>query len=391
MHQPPKILIVDDTPLNVDLLEQALDELGYQTVTAAHGQAALAQIAATQPDLMLLDIMMPVMDGYQVLTHLKADPQLRDLPVIVISALSDMESIVRGIALGAEDFLPKPFDPVLLQARLSASLEKKRLRDLEKQFRRALERELEIGRDIQASFLPARLPEPQGWELAARFMAQRQVAGDFYDAFYAPDASRLCVVIGDVSGKGVGAALYMTLFRTLLRVLIQRGNETVGGDDASVLIRAVDFTNTYVSQTHGESNMFATIFVGLIDLTNGTLTYVNAGHNPPMLLSQGRVRDVLARTGMVVGLRAASWVAAQAQLAPGETLLLYTDGVTEAFNAEAQDYGEARLEQVAAGAALSADALVQHVAQDVFQFIGAAEQADDLTILAVRRADAQES
>jgi class 3 adenylate cyclase len=129
MNQRPKILIVDDEPFNVDYLEQELDDMGYDTVSAVNGQDALNVLNAEQPDLILLDIMMPIMDGFAVLAHLKADTALRNIPVIVISANNDLQSVVKGIKLGAEDYLPKPFEPVLLHARISSSLEKKKLRD----------------------------------------------------------------------------------------------------------------------------------------------------------------------------------------------------------------------------------------------------------------------
>ena len=212
----PKILVVDDEPFNLDYLEQELEDSDYQITAACNGQEALRKIQAEPPDLILLDIMMPVMDGFQVLSHLKADPARRDIPIIVISANSDMRSVVKGIEMGAEDYLPKPFEPTLLHARITASLEKKRLRDLEHIYLQGLERELDIARDIQKGFLPARLPCLKGWELAAYFKAAREVAGDFYDAFLLPD-NNLVFLVGDVCGKGVGAALFMTLFRSLIR------------------------------------------------------------------------------------------------------------------------------------------------------------------------------
>jgi len=150
---------------------------------------------------------------------LKGDKGTRDIPVIVISALDNMENVVYGIEHGAEDYLPKPFDPVLLHARLGSSLERKRLRDQEQLYLKGLERELEIGRQIQAEFLPSELPQPPGWEIAARFQAAREVAGDFYDAFTYTKDGRIGLLVGDVCGKGVGAALYMSLFRTLLRAV----------------------------------------------------------------------------------------------------------------------------------------------------------------------------
>jgi two-component system cell cycle response regulator len=140
MERTPKILIVDDEPFNVDYLEQELEDLAYATVSASNGQAALDQVAAEAPDMVLLDIMMPVMDGFEVLSRLKADRTWRDIPVVIISALSDMDSVVKGIEMGAEDYLPKPFDPVLLCARINACLEKKRLRDQEVEYLRQVER-----------------------------------------------------------------------------------------------------------------------------------------------------------------------------------------------------------------------------------------------------------
>ena len=217
----PKILIVDDEPFNVDYLEQELEDLDYLTIAAVDGQEALAKVRSEAPDLVLLDIMMPGMDGFEVLSRLKADPATRDIPVIIISASNSLQSVVKGIQLGAEDYLPKPFEPILLHARISSSLDKKRLRDLEHQYMRGLERELDIAREIQQGFLPSELPEVDGWEIASFFKAAREVAGDYYDVFVLPDGNLVCVV-GDVCGKGVGAALFMTLFRTLIRVTLTR-------------------------------------------------------------------------------------------------------------------------------------------------------------------------
>jgi serine phosphatase RsbU (regulator of sigma subunit) len=391
MHTPPKILIVDDTPLNVALLEQLLDELGYETVSASNGQEALDLVPTAEPDLILLDIMMPVMDGFETLERLKANSSTRELPVIIISAQHDLADVVRGIERGAEDYLPKPFEPVLLRARLGASLEKKRLRDIETKYRRALERELEIGREIQASFLPARLPQPPGWELAARFFAQRQVAGDLYDAFRLPRANVLCLVVGDVSGKGVGAALYMTLFRTLIRVLVLESDAGETTSNAAHLLQAVRFTNQYVARTHGDASMFASLFAALVDPETGSSTYVNAGHNPPLLISRQGVQT-LTTTGMVLGLSPDEpYEAGQVQIAPGETLLVYTDGVTEAIDLQAYFYGEARLERVAADSAHSANALLTRLTADLFDFMVGTEQADDITLLALHRRAGQDA
>ena len=216
MNITSKILIVDDEPFNVDYLEQELEDLNYETIVAANGQEALEKIINESPDLVLLDIMMPIMDGFSVLEKVRKDPSIRNTPIIVISASNDLQSVVKGIQLGAEDYLPKPFEPTLLKARIQSSLEKKHLRDLQNNYLKSLEREMNTARNIQKEFLPERLPEVEGWEIASYFKAAREVAGDFYDAFLLPDGT-LTFLVADVCGKGLGAALYMTLFRSLIR------------------------------------------------------------------------------------------------------------------------------------------------------------------------------
>jgi DNA-binding response OmpR family regulator len=149
MHTP-KILIVDDEPFNVDYLEQELEDLDYITLTAFNGQEALNQVADERPDLVLLDIMMPLMDGFEVLEQLKANKTWRDIPVIIISAMNDLNSVVKGIKMGAEDYLPKPFNEILLKARIEACLEKKRFRDQEVEYLRQVDRLTEAAAAVEA-------------------------------------------------------------------------------------------------------------------------------------------------------------------------------------------------------------------------------------------------
>jgi len=136
---PSSVLVVDDIEMNRDMLCSLLEADGHKTAVAENGRLALNAIKNNSYDLILLDVMMPEMDGYQVLEHLKSDPGLRDIPVIVLSALDEIDSVVRCIELGAEDYLTKPFDPTLLRARIGACLEKKRLRDQEVRLRNEVE------------------------------------------------------------------------------------------------------------------------------------------------------------------------------------------------------------------------------------------------------------
>jgi serine phosphatase RsbU (regulator of sigma subunit) len=385
-----KILIVDDEPFNIDYLEQELEDSNYSLIAAVNGKEALEKVQAERPDLILLDIMMPVMDGFEVLSHLEADPALRDIPVIVISANSDLGNMVKGIQLGAEDYLPKPFEPVLLHARISSSLEKKRLHDLQQLYLRSLERELEIGRQIQQGFLPAALPEMDGWEIAAYFKAAHEVAGDFYDAFLLPDGNLLCVV-GDVCDKGVGAALFMTLFRSLIRItsttdVFCGGRETNALTPSDRLRHVISFTNTYIAETHYAANMFATLFVGICDLQDGTLTYVNCGNEPPWILGSGKIRTALHPTGPVVGLLAdATFAVKETLLEKNEILLAFTDGIPDALNSEDLSFGRERLCDGLNNSFTSAGTLVENIGKQVGEFIGVTKQFDDITLLALKR------
>jgi serine phosphatase RsbU (regulator of sigma subunit) len=385
----PLILIVDDEPFNVDYLEQELEEADHDTSVAVNGQEALAEVQRHAPDLILLDIMMPVMDGFEVLSRLKADPATRDIPVIVISAQNDLRSVVRGIQLGAEDYLPKPFEPTLLHARVSSSLEKKRLRDLEQLYLKGLQRELEIAREIQLGFLPSELPQVAGWELAAYFKSAREVAGDFYDAFLLPDGNLACV-IGDVCGKGVGAALFMTLFRSLIRATATSAiscgeKDIVSLAPAERLRQVVSFTNNYLVEIHGDANMFATVFIGFFDLQTGVLSFINCGNEPPFLLGSGGAVTALKPTGPVVGVVPHAVFTVKAiRLEKDDLLLAFTDGIPDACNHANESFGRKRLLELLQEGNTIPAGLLKQVEERLHQFIGPADQFDDITLLAIK-------
>ncbi len=384
-----KILLVDDEPFNIDYLEQELADAGCETMSALNGQEALEYVESDPPDLILLDIMMPLMDGYEVLRRLKMNANTRNIPVIVISADTGLANVVRGIQLGAEDYLPKPFEPTLLHARVSSSLEKKRLSDLQQLYLKSLEREFEIARDIQQGFLPPELPQVSGWELSACFKAAKEVAGDFYDAFTLPDGNLVCL-IGDVCGKGVGAALFMTLFRSLLRATATTDYFLDRQDrkeltPAERLQHVISFTNSYVAETHGEANMFATVFAGIFERRSGLLSYINAGNEPPLLIRGGMV-ETLAVSGPVVGvIPDARFGVKEIALQTGETLLAFTDGITDALNGEDQAFGIDRLRSALSGSNESPSGLLERLEHQLCGHVGTAAQFDDITMLAVRR------
>ena len=405
---PAQILVVDDVEMNRDLLARRVRRLGHEVLMAEDGVQALAVLRERPVDVLLLDIMMPNMNGYEVLEAMAADEGLRQVPVIMISAIDEKESIARCIELGADDYLPKPFDPLILQARLGASLARKRLREREQLYQKSLVRELEIGREIQAHFLPASLPTMTGFEFAARLRSAKMVGGDFYDLFPLGGGREMVAVVGDVCDKGVGAALFMALFRSLLRALAEqsdgaRWNDRGAGQDrrretgprtAAVtghLLRTITLANDYVAGTHSRSNMFATVFFAIVDGESGLVQYINAGHEPPAVVGPHGVR-LLPPTGPALGLMPGlPFEVGYTTLAPGESLVAWTDGVTEA-RTEAGDelYGEARTLATVRANTGSADATLDGLLSAVDAWAAGAEQSDDITLLAVRRLPAED-
>jgi sigma-B regulation protein RsbU (phosphoserine phosphatase) len=287
----------------------------------------------------------------------------------------------------------------LLASGVAAALAQKKLVQVE--------RDLEIGRQIQGGFLPKELPQPQGWEVTAYFRPAREVSGDFYDAFALPDG-HLALVIADVCDKGVGAALYMTLVRSLLRAfaLQAQSREPLSTSDAKspppasdtaerqgsnqaqrIAKTAVELTNAYVAENHGWQCMFCTLFFGVLESASGVLTYINAGHDAPALVGPEGIKVRLRPTGPVVGIKPSiSYEMKDVLLEPGDSLFAFTDGVTEARDPTGVFFTEKRLLSILAEPVSSTTGLVDNVVDNLLHHIAGALPHDDVTMLAVRRA-----
>jgi sigma-B regulation protein RsbU (phosphoserine phosphatase) len=381
------LLVVDDSDDNRYTLTRRLAREGYTRVLTANDGRQALDLLATQPvDLVLLDIMMPELNGYEVLERLKADPRLRDVPVIMISAVDQLESVVRCIELGAEDYLPKPFNPTLLRARVGASLEKKRLRDEIVAHLARIERELQAAREIQLAMVPGAFPPPTPAcpvELYAVLEPARQIGGDLYDVFTGADGA-LCVVVADVSDKGAPAALFMAQAKALIRLVATLVREPDGAAPTADAI--VARVNEELCRDNRQG-MFATLFLGMLDPLSRQLAFCNAGHVAPYVISAGQgVVPLTGSRGKPVGIRTSlRYQTGTAKLAPGDGLFLFTDGITEAMDPEGTLYGEERLELALRElAGQPARAVVDGVLAAVRAFAGAAPQADDIAALALR-------
>ena len=388
----PRILVVDDNDDNRYTLTLYLDLEGYTNVETAHdGEEAIAHLDATGFDLILLDVMMPKVDGYQVLAWLKGQARLRDLPVIMISALNEMDSVIRCIELGAVDYLLKPFNPVMLRARLGATLEKKRLRDEVDAHLARLEAELNAARRLQMAMVPQFFPAPSAdfpIDLCASMEPAREVGGDLYDFFVTEDG-KLCFLVGDVSGKGMPAALFMARAKSLIRIatdLMRSDGHASAQPACAQPADIVARVNRELCQDNSDM-MFVTLFFAMFTPGSGEVEFCNAGHNAPYLLNGNAVEAIEGAKGIILGVRPdAAYVSGRLSLAPGEGIYMFTDGVTEASNTSEEMFGESRLEAVLRDAAGCASAeIIKSVSGAVRGFVGMALPSDDITMLAIRR------
>ncbi len=384
MAERAKILIVDDEPFNVDYLEQELEDFDYDTISAESGREALERAITEVPDLILLDIRMPEMDGYEVCEHLKADAQTRDIPIIFISALDATQDKVRAFTAGGVDYVTKPFQVEEVLARVETHLALRKLQRQLQDANRKMAQELALAGEVQTSFLPRKLPDIPGWQLSVTLKPARETSGDFYDVNLLPNG-RLGILVADVVDKGVGAALFMALSWILIRTYA-----TEYPTQPELVLSAVN--RRILKDTDGDQ--FVAVFYGVLDPATGTLVYCNAGHCPPYLISAQNSNDVqkLMRTGIPLGiLEDGTWEQGVVQLAPGDVLVLYTDGITDAENEKGTFFGPERLlGSVQANLGRSAQEMQDTLMAEVHEFVGDAPQFDDIALVVVVRGTREE-
>ena len=382
MEQQFKILVVDDEPdiepLVLQRMRRAIRAGRYQFVFAHDGVDALEKLNQDKGiDMVLSDINMPKMDGLALLEQIpKVDPNLR---CVIISAYGDMKNIRTAMNLGAFDFVTKPVDfedlEVTIERTLSHLMEwREALASRDKLV--ALQNELDIASKMQQSILPARFPEGPGYQLHGSMEPARTVGGDFFDVVRL-DNDRIGLAIADVSDKGVPAALFMMSSRTLLK------GAAIGQYEPGAVLHEV---NNLLYQDN-ETLMFVTILYAVYNPATGELSYANGGHNPPLIVHPDGSSTVVPPTGGVAlgvmpGIHYRQNIVT---CAPGDTFVCYTDGVTEAMNAQGEEFGLERLRQIFLESPPGDSETTTHaVFEAVNAFAGATPQSDDITCLALR-------
>jgi len=323
-----RLLVVDDDESNRDMLSRRLQRDGYTVQVAANGVDALRLLRSAAFDLVLLDLIMSGLDGYQVLLKMKHDPVMREIPVIMLSALDQEGGIARCIEVGAEDYIAKPFSPVFLRARIEASLEKKRLRDKERQTYEALlrsQKQLAAELAEAATYVQSLLPPPLEGEVRAqwRFQPSAQLGGDIF-GYHWINPERLAIYLLDVSGHGVGAALLSVSVFNVLRSQSLQG--TNFEDPAAVLTQL-----NRVFQMEQQNNLLFTIWYGVFDRTNRRLTYSSGGHPPAVMTGEApEALRQLSTGGRVLGCDPASEFRSEScAVKRGSRLYVFSDGAYE--------------------------------------------------------------
>jgi len=383
---PTKILVVDDEP-DLELLfrqrfRKQIREKRFEFAFAHNGEEALKLLGVNADvELVLSDINMPVMDGLTLLGRL--DSVAPGLKTVIVSAYGDLTNIRTAMNRGAFDFITKPIDFGDVEVTIDKTLKHVAAIKAAAKDREALtnlQRDLKTAATIQESILPRDFPlfpHRPDVDIYARMIPARDIGGDFYD-FFELDAYRIAIVIGDVSGKGIPAALFMAVARTLVRAV---ASETPSA--GACMTRVNDLL-----ARENTSAMFVTLFIGILDTRTGELQYANGGHNPPYILSpDGGIEPVPETGDMLVGaIDGNSYKTQVRPIPPGSSLFLYTDGVSEAMDPSDNLFGVPRLESFLTSLdGGDAKLIVDRVASDVRAFADGAAQSDDITVAVVRR------
>ncbi len=380
----PKIMVVDDEPdlqmLILQKFRKQIQNSVYEFVFAEDGEEALNQLNGSHDiTLILSDINMPKMDGLTLLQKLqeKDNPALK---TVIVSAYGDMENIRTAMNRGAFDFVTKPIDFNDLQLTIEKGMKEiatiKAALDDRKSLL-AVQRDLNTAARIQQSILPREFSYPHRKEflIYAEMHPAKDIGGDFYDFFFI-DETHLGFVIGDVSGKGIPAAIYMAVARTMIKGIASQVLDPAG---------CLTKVNSMLIP-ESDASMFVTVFYGVLDTKSGVISYCNGGHNLPFMirLASG-ITQVEDTSGIMLGkFDPFTFETKTVQCNPGDRLILYTDGVTEGMNEAQELYTEGRLVQyMEKHKSTGLENLVRGVVADVLKYMGKAMQSDDITLLSL--------
>ncbi len=388
-----RILVVDDDEYSRGYLAILLRASDYETFEAVDGQDAYEKAVATDPDLILMDIVMPRLDGFQACALIKAEERFADTPIIFLSSKSDTEDKIKGLDIGGVDYITKPFDEGEVLARVRSQL---KIRGLTKELRQAnekltakqlhLDEDLKAAGEIQRSMLPAFTPHLGNATFGWKFHPSDQVGGDIFNVIPL-DNDLVSFYVLDVSGHGAPSALVAV---SVTQILQSGGNMCllpgVEKSNQSLLASPVEVLSSLDREFPIERfDRYFTMFYGCLNVHTGELVYSAAAHPPPLLLRADGRCELLEEGGSIIGLVGkVPFTQGTVRLEPGDRLFMYTDGITEYEDAQGNFFGRERLfGLVKEHGGDSLDRLLDTVYESLMQFGQERDPKDDVTMLAL--------
>ena len=460
MTQPQSLLVAEDSRIQAKILEEKLQGAGYHVRVAENGSIALEMIRAQRPDLVISDIEMPEMTGYELCRAVKNDPELRTIPFILLSTLSEPEDIIRGLHSGADNYVTKPYDPDFLLSRVQSALavplqaddgeqqqldvtlagtrytvaagRQQVLNLLVSTFENAVEKNRELARTneelsvakeqltrsnetlanlnrdlesantrmahdldaaakVQQSLLPTSIPETPHFSIAWKYLPCDELAGDFLNVLRLDDR-HLAAFVVDVSGHGVASSLLSVTIGRLLTAQVSTSSllirETAQGNQVTPPAEVACELNRRFPMEE-QNDLYFTMLYGVLDTETGEFRFVSAGHDPVVHLQSSGPPRFLEGSNLPIGwVDGAEYDEQSLQLDRGDRLMLYSDGVPEAMNAELEQFGMPRmLEVIELGRAQSLDENVDLLLDTVQRWCRVNGPKDDVSILGLEMGD----
>ena len=342
-----KILVVEDNPVNLKLLSRMLEKTGFEVLTAKSGDEACNIAVEIKPDIILLDVMMPVMDGFTACTWLKENEKTSEIPIVFLTAKNDPVDKVKGLSLGAMDYITKPFDAVEVVARVNNHLKFTRLRrqilqknqQLEKAYAQLRESNEKISKDIKAAGLVQRQLLPQDnfnigpLKIAWKFVPSSHIAGDIFNIMPLDD-KHIAIYIVDVSGHGVQAAMLAVLIHNFIHLgTDMRSIKEKAGQLLTVKkLLKPDLVLKALNQNFPMEvyDAYFTGIYGVLNIESLEFSLANAGHPAPIVIKKDNSVQYLNKANIPIGILAENeYESYSYSFEKGDALILYTDGIYE--------------------------------------------------------------
>jgi sigma-B regulation protein RsbU (phosphoserine phosphatase) len=386
-----RVLVVDDNEMNRDMLSRRLSRRGLTVTTAEDGYRALDLIRTQPYDLVMLDVMMPGIDGLDVLKTIRETSSASDLPVIMATARTQSDEIVQALKLGANDYVTKPLDFGVVLARVQTHLSLKAAREQLKTAHECMKRDVEAAASVQRALLPVGPPTTAGASFAWRHEACELLAGDSLNVF-ALDDHHVCMYVLDVSGHGVCSSLLSVSVTHSLTLredrssLIKTGEDTLAGPGiASPGDVAGRLNVIYPMSATGRVGLYFTLAYAVLDVRQRRLHFTCAGHPGPIVVRRDGPAEFADVRNLPIGMfPVETFEEATLDLDPGDRVYFYSDGLYEVPNPVGDIWGRERLREfLERSGGLSLDESLDAALREAVSWQGQEHFDDDVSLLAV--------